>query len=261
MQAWATSRKHMATNCFPVVRLCENAGRIYLDVLRDNHCTRKDVAALALSLNQDEWIVSGIGSGILVNDKYLALIKRDAGAPSNPSLWTITSGLLVDLSELTNRFAMYREAFEELWVRVNGQIMMPKFQEPILSRMASETFAVLNKNFPDVAMSEETFQANPVVLDTFDYLEVGGIAYRAIVQRCLPQKTINILGLLQYEIGTDATFEDGEHEVLRNGKKSLLHRKVKLFSKAELAIMDASLMTAHAREIIHKVLQAGAING
>ena len=260
MPAWVTSRKHMATNCFPVVRLCEKADRIYLDVLREIHCTRKDVAALTLSLNHDEWIVSGLGSGILVNNKYLALIKRDAGAPSNPSLWTITSGLLEDVRELTNRFAMYREAFEELWVRANGRLLKPKFQESPLNQMVFDTFVILQKNFPEVAISEGSFLARPVILDSFDHLDISGVTYRAIVQRFLPKKTINILGLIHYEIDSDVSYEDGEYEVLGNGEKSRLQRTVKLFSKSELAKIDHSLVTPHASEIIRKIIQEGAIN-
>ena len=157
---------------FPIVKIQDYVSLKDFKIVKSYFCTRFEAQEIATNLHENEWVISGIGSALLINNSKLVLTQRSADAPSNPLRWTINSGLIDRENELNDPISLYREGIEETLFKYQNKILVPRFESEELNFIVSDIYANIKIKFQHLEFSSDTFNAETIDLSDLTNIQI-----------------------------------------------------------------------------------------
>ncbi len=102
--------------------------QVDLDKITPQDSITNDVELQAAQGKGVYFYLSG-GGTILINGRYMPVIKRAQTAKINPNKYSLFTGRAEGIGEWQNPESVVRELFEELHVYKNGKLLIPQCQE------------------------------------------------------------------------------------------------------------------------------------
>lgn len=116
--------------------------RIDLDAVKPDDLIENDVA-FRTAVAPDTWFWLSGGGTLLLNNRYLAVVRRSPEARVNPGKFSLFTGRADNDAERADPSLIVRELFEELLLYEDGTLLMPRF--PAIQPLVDEAYDVMRK--------------------------------------------------------------------------------------------------------------------